>query len=134
LCRERSRQEEAATAWKAARGAGECAGHSGNVMSESEARKLYQRALGDAAEIAKKSVSDGFEESRKKTASEFCEFLDEIGHGLAFENATDMDVIAFIQGWWLPAHVVARSRTQMDEEKCDDWAWLSLTGAPVSYS
>jgi hypothetical protein len=92
--------------WKKAR-VGSC---SGNPEGEREEMKggdavaLYQTALSEAAGIAAESVSKGFEASRRRTAEEFEEFLEMLGWGIGFEDATDLDVIAFNQGWWLPAH------------------------------
>jgi integrase len=77
----------------------------GEEMSESEAIHLYETALNEAAAIAGESVSKGFEASRRRTVEEFKEFLEKVGRGVGLENASDLDVIAFIQGWWLPAHL-----------------------------
>jgi hypothetical protein len=74
-------------------------------MTEEDAVALYQTALDEAAEIAGESVSKGFKASRRRTADEFEEFLEALGWGIGFETATDLDVIAFIQGWWLPGHL-----------------------------
>lgn len=74
-------------------------------MTEEVAVALYQTALDEAAEIAGESVSKGFKASRQRTADEFEEFLEALGWGIGFETATDVDVIAFIQGWWLPGHL-----------------------------
>jgi hypothetical protein len=65
-------------------------------MGESGARMLYEKALKEAAEIANKSVSDRFEESWRETTTEFGDFFENIDQGLAFENATDLDIIAVI--------------------------------------
>jgi hypothetical protein len=46
---------------------------------------------------------------------EFAGFLESMGQGLEVESATDLDVIAFIQGSWLPAHK-ANCRTRMGSE------------------
>jgi hypothetical protein len=83
-------------------------------MSEHDARRLYQTALSEAATIAAGSVSQGFEDSRQKSFSEFESFLGKVGQGLSVDNATDLDVIAFVQGWWVPAHI-GRSRTRCNE-------------------
>jgi hypothetical protein len=83
-------------------------------MNEVDARKLYQTALSEAAAIAAESVSQGFEDSRRKSFHEFETFLGNVGQGLSVENATDLDVIAFVQGWWIPAHR-DRSRTKGNE-------------------
>jgi hypothetical protein len=93
--------------WKEARGASQ-SGRSGwrrEEMTEGEATALYETALGEAAGIAAESVSKGFEASRRRTVEEFEEFLEILGWGVGFETATDLDVIAFIQGWKLPAHL-----------------------------
>jgi integrase len=31
--------------------------------------------------------------------------LERLGRGIGLESASDLDVIAFVQGWWLPAHL-----------------------------
>jgi hypothetical protein len=41
---------------------------------------------------------------RQKTVLEFETFLSRIGHGLNLEQASNLDVIAFVQGCWIPAH------------------------------
>lgn len=84
-------------------------------MESAAGEALYEQALTEAARIANRSVSAAFEGSRRKTFSEFCEFLQRIGQGLSVENASDMDVIAFIQGDWMPKHQV-NCRTRVGEE------------------
>jgi integrase len=88
----------------------------GAEMSQGEAAELYQRALSEAAEIASESVSQGFEESRRKTMWEFETFLTRLGQGISIENARDLDVIAFVQGWWIPAHK-EKCRTRASDGK-----------------
>jgi hypothetical protein len=72
--------------------------------SEQESEELYKKALSDAARIAGFSVSRKFKESRQRTWAEFQEFLGRTGHGLDAANASDLDVIAFVQGHWISAH------------------------------
>jgi hypothetical protein len=60
-------------------------------------------------------VSRGFEDSWQKTWVEFEEFLGSIGHGLDAANASDLDVIAFVQGQWLKAHK-ANCRTRLGND------------------
>jgi hypothetical protein len=93
--------------WKRARGVsgGESHEAEGKEMSEREAMMLYETALNEAAVIASESVSKSFEASKRRTAEEFEEFLEKIGRGVGLESASDLDVIAFVQGWWLPAHL-----------------------------
>jgi hypothetical protein len=100
-------EEECATIWKEARGVSEGMSPEadGEEMSESEARLLYEKALNEAAAIARESVSKGFEASRRRTVEDFEDSLQKVGRGLGLENASDLDVIAFVQGWWLPAHL-----------------------------
>jgi hypothetical protein len=87
-------------------------------MTERESSELYRKALGEAAEIAKQSVSQGFEESRRKTFAEFETFLERVRHGLSAERASDLDVIAFMQGDWIPRHRAnCRTRVGVDGEK-----------------
>lgn len=38
------------------------------------------------------------------TWAKFAEFLEKVGHGLSVDNASDLDVIAFVQGIWLARH------------------------------
>jgi integrase len=87
-------------------------------MSSDKGEELYRKALTEAAKIAGCSVSQGFEDSRQKTLTEFESFLASIGQGLSIERASDLDVIAFIQGQWLPAHKEkCRTRLGVDGEK-----------------
>jgi integrase len=71
---------------------------------EQRSEDFYEKALSDAARIASFSVSRGFEDSRQKIWAEFGEFLVSIGHRLDVERASDLDVIAFVQGSWLARH------------------------------
>jgi integrase len=72
--------------------------------AEAQSQDLYTRAWFEAGKIASRSVTAGFEERRRRTFEEFTEFLAKVGHGVSVETASDLDVLAFIQGWWLPAH------------------------------
>ena len=71
-------------------------------QGEDEIRRFYAEALEGAASVANRSVSSGFEEGRKKTWAEFNEFCGLVGKSL--EQATDLDVVAFVHGFWLPHH------------------------------
>jgi hypothetical protein len=72
---------------------------------------FYGRALSEGAAIANMSVSNKFEESRRKTWNEFSEFLGKVGRGSSVQTTSDLDVIAFVQGVWLPAHL-SKCRTR----------------------
>jgi integrase len=72
--------------------------------------------LREAAEVASRSVSKGFEESRQKTFDEFQEFLGAVGQGKRLETANGLDVVAFVQGYWLPKHR-EQCRTMLGNEK-----------------
>jgi integrase len=72
--------------------------------SQQESEELYNKALSDAAKIAGFSVSRGFDESRQKTWAEFEEFFGSIGHYVDAGSASDLDVIAFVQGHWISTH------------------------------
>jgi hypothetical protein len=88
------------------------------MLSDERSEDLYMRALTEAAKIAGYSVSQGFKDSRQKTFAEFEKFLLGVGHGLSVERASDLDVIAFMQGQWLPAHKEnCRTRLGGDGEK-----------------
>jgi integrase len=87
-------------------------------LFEEASAELYRKALTEGAAIAGCSVSQGFEESRQKTFAEFESFLSRVGHGLSVEQASDLDVIAFMQGQWLPGHKGnCRTRLGGDGEK-----------------
>lgn len=103
--------------WQSGR-LGERKRSSSEMLNEKRSEDLYKKALTEAAKIAGYTVSQGFEDSRQKTFGEFEEFLLRIGHGLSVESASDLDVIAFIQGHWLPAHKEnCRTRLEEDGEK-----------------
>jgi integrase len=85
--------------------------------SEAQSRDLYAKALTEAGQIASRSVSTGFEERRKRTFDEFTEFMEKVGHGVSIDTASDLDVLAFIQGWWLPAHQQRCRTFSADGEK-----------------
>jgi integrase len=83
--------------------------------SDEVSEALYERALREGAAIANMSVSNKFEESRRKTWDKFAKFLGKVGRSFGVQTASDLDVIAFVQGVWLPAHV-ANSRTRTATE------------------
>jgi hypothetical protein len=60
--------------------------------------------LTEAGALANRSVSEGFESSRQKIWAEFENLIEKVGHGLSIETASDLDVIAFMQGYWVPEH------------------------------
>lgn len=72
--------------------------------SAEEAGRFYEETLRSAAAVAKRSVSKGFEESRRKTFEEFQDFLGLVGQGKRVENASSLDVIAFVHGFWMKKH------------------------------
>jgi integrase len=79
---------------------------------------MYAKALSEGAAIANVSVSNKFKENRRKTWDEFVTFLERVGRGLSVHTATDLDVITFVQGVWLPGHVdKCRTRTEKEGEK-----------------
>lgn len=86
-------------AWEGGRGLGKCE-EVENRWSSEEASRFYQQTLREAAEVAGRSVSKGFElESRRKTFEEFQEFLGlVVGHGKRLETANGLDVVAFVHG------------------------------------
>jgi hypothetical protein len=110
-------QDEAAVLWKGRR-MGDTGPECGLEMSEQDARKLYQTALSKAATIAAGSVSQGFDDSRRKSWSEFKCFLGKVGQCLNVENATNLDVIAFIPGWWIPAAKPDEVQRRRESDVC----------------
>jgi hypothetical protein len=72
--------------------------------TEEKTEAFYRSVLGDAGRIANRSVSTGFEESRKRTFDEFRTFVKKVGRGLSVENARGIDVVAFVHGEWIPNH------------------------------
>jgi integrase len=60
--------------------------------------------LKEAAAVANRSVSKGFEDSRRKTFVEFQDFLALVGQGKRIGNATGLDIIAFVHGFWMKKH------------------------------
>jgi integrase len=88
--------------------------HSEDEWEENESGALYRKALKEAAVIANKSVSQGFESSRQRVWAEFESFVEKVGHGLSIRTVSDLDVIAFVQGCWAPAHR-EKCRTRMGE-------------------
>lgn len=87
--------------WKKARGLVGQESVQGPVNEEA-VRRFYSDALEGAASIASKSVSGGFEESRKKTWGEFETFCGLVGKRIG--DVVDLDVVAFVHGFWLPRH------------------------------
>jgi hypothetical protein len=69
-----------------------------DIWDDAASETLYANALREGAAIANLSVSSKFEESWRKTWSEYVEFLGNVGRGTNVETTTDLDVIAFVQG------------------------------------
>jgi integrase len=113
LFRRNKWQKRNAILWKEGRFGKETLG-AAEERTREESEALYSRALSEAARFAGFSVSRGFEDSRQKTWAELGEFLASIGHGLDVERASDLDVIAFVQGGWMATHK-ANCRTRMGE-------------------
>jgi integrase len=110
-------RERCADIWQQQRHVGETSNGAG-IWDEAKTDSLYAKALSEGAAIANQSVSTKFEEGRRKTWGEFLEFLGNVGRGLSVESASDLDVITFIQGIWMPGHVdKCRTRTDKDGEK-----------------
>jgi hypothetical protein len=74
------------------------------IWSEKESEDFYKRVLEEAGQVAKRSVSTGFEEARRKTWEESEAFLAKVGRGLTVETARGLDVVAFVHGEWIPGH------------------------------
>jgi hypothetical protein len=103
-CRAKRWREECAEVWQQHRHVTD--GTDGaEIWSEAVSERLYTKALREGAAIANRSVSAKFEDGRRKTWGEYVEFLGRVGRGLGVDNASDLDVIAFVQGVWLPTHV-----------------------------
>jgi integrase len=102
-CRKHDWEEANKSVWEQARGLREPV-RTEATWDEKETEEFYQRILGEAGKIAKRSVSTGFEESRRKTWNEFKGFLRKVGRGLTVENAGGLDVVAFVHGEWIPQH------------------------------
>lgn len=60
--------------------------------------------MADAGRIANRSVSNGFEDARKRTFEEFQGFISKVGRGLTVENVRGIDVVAFVHGEWILNH------------------------------
>jgi integrase len=113
MCRKRWR-DQCADIWQQQRQVGE-ATDGAEMWSEAASESLYRKALSEGAAIANQSVSAKFEDGRRKTWCEYLEFLNNVGRGISVENACDLDVIAFVQGLWIPSHV-DKCRTRTDTE------------------
>lgn len=88
--------------WQEARGVRIAGKRSREEWEIREARVRYESALEEAGRISRKAVSSGFDAEREKTFAEFGEFISSIGGSV--ETAVGADVVAFVQGWWLPGH------------------------------
>ncbi|GAQ85559.1 transcription factor [Klebsormidium nitens] len=102
---EGSLRTEAQGLWKRARGVEGVVKEPVNRWGDDEIRRFYAESLQTAAGIANRGVSEGFEDGRKRTWSEFREFCEHVG--IAADQAADVDVLAFVQGFWLPRHLGA---------------------------
>lgn len=102
MCREEWHKAKEAE-WLEQRGAGTGKKRGREERTVEAARLRYSDAVKEAAEVSRKGVSTGFEEEREKTFEEFRGFLEEIGCGDCRE-ASGVDVVAFIQGWWMKRH------------------------------
>lgn len=98
LCRDGGWRAESLGMWEQARGIRQPTGNCEETWSELETGEFYKKVLADAGEIAKRSMSGSFEESRKKTWAEFGAFIRRIGRGMTIENARGIDVVAFVHG------------------------------------
>lgn len=91
--------------WRQARGLGAATQDAGCRWEDEEVKRFYSESLQGAAGIANRGVSEGFEDGRRRTWGEFEEFC---GHvGIDASRAADVDVLAFVHGYWLPRHVGA---------------------------
>jgi hypothetical protein len=88
------------------------------IWTEAASERLYKDALREGAAIANRSVSTKFEEGPRKTWEEYTEFIGRVGRGLSVDNASDLDIIAVVQGVWIRTYVdKCRTRTEADGEK-----------------
>jgi hypothetical protein len=104
LCRCGDWQAESLGFWEQARGIGQAANRNGETWSEAESEAFYRTVLKDAGAIAKRSVSTGHEEGRRKTWGEFEAFVQKVGRGLTVETVRGIDIVAFVHGDWIPRH------------------------------
>lgn len=101
--------------WQRARGVEGSRNGGGSRWDDEQVRRFYAESLQSAAGIANRGVNEGFEDSRKRTWGEFEEFC---GHvGIDCDSAADVDVLAFVHGFWLPRHVGACRTFGADGEK-----------------
>ncbi|GAQ88041.1 putative Phage_integrase [Klebsormidium nitens] len=89
--------------WNRARGVGAVPAEQREAREVAAARERYEAAVREGGRVSRKAVSGGFEEEREKTFAEYRESLTSVGCPDVLE-AVGMDVVAFIQGWWLPNH------------------------------
>jgi integrase len=104
LCRCEDWRTESLGVWEQARRIGPAATGNGESWSKAEADNFYRTVLKDAGAIANRSVSKGYEESRRKTWAEFETFVQKVGRGLTIEAARGIDIVAFVHGEWIPEH------------------------------
>jgi integrase len=102
-CRKHDWKEINRSVWEQARGLKEPV-EAGPTWDKKISKKFYERVLGEAGKIAKRSVSTAFEESRRKTWGKFEGFLQKVGRNVTVENAGGLDVVAFVHGEWIPQH------------------------------
>jgi integrase len=115
-CR-RAWQDRCAAVWRQERHIAEQT-DTAEFWSDERSDSVYEKALREGAAIANLSVSNKFEEGRRKTWGEFVDFMAKVGRGLNAQTASDLDVIAFVQGEWLPEHIAkCRTRTESAGER-----------------
>ena len=88
--------------WREVRGVRIAGKRSYEEWKVQEAREKYGKVLEEAGRISQKAVSSGFGCERQKTFAEFEEFIGTIGGCVS--GAVGSDVVAFVHGWWIPAH------------------------------
>jgi hypothetical protein len=73
-------------------------------MTPSETQAFYDQTVKSFGEIAKKSVNEANNNSRKRTFAEFQAFLSQNAYGVTVGTATVADVGAFLVEDWIPNH------------------------------
>ncbi|GAQ93311.1 hypothetical protein KFL_014330030 [Klebsormidium nitens] len=96
-------RKEMGKSWRDARGVNVGIHEAPEERNVRAARERYAEAVKEGGRISRKAVSSGFEDERSRTFGEYGEFLASIGCE-DIEAAEGVDVVAFVQGWWLPGH------------------------------
>jgi integrase len=104
LCRSQEWRTASRETWDLARGLKRPSETGLEKWDEKVTTDFYKRVLGEAGRIAQQSVGAGFEESRRRTWEEFGQFVQNVGNGLTIKTMRGMDIIAFVQGVWIPNH------------------------------